>query len=103
MIPADRIRDEADALFDEAVRTRRHLHMSPELSFNETETSAFIAAELERAGIPHETGIGGNGIAATIAGSGDGVVALRADMDALPIQEANDHAYRSRNDGAMHA
>jgi len=103
MIPADRIRDEADALFDEAVRTRRHLHMYPELSFNETETSAFIAAELERAGIPHETGIGGNGIAATIAGSGDGVVALRADMDALPIQEANDHAYRSRNDGAMHA
>ncbi len=103
MIPADRIRDEADALFDETVRMRRHLHMHPELSFGETETSRFIAAELERAGIPHEAGIAGNGIVATVAGSGPGVVALRADMDALPIHEANDHDYRSLNDGAMHA
>lgn len=103
MVRADRIRDEADALFDDAVRARRHLHMHPELSFNEVNTSTFIAAELERAGIPHETGIAGNGIVATIVGSGTGVVALRADMDALPIHEANDHEYRSQNDDAMHA
>ncbi|MFW6288480.1 MAG: M20 metallopeptidase family protein [Spirochaetota bacterium] len=103
MVAADRVRNEADALLDEAVRVRRHLHMHPELSFDETETSAFIATELERAGVPHETGIAGNGIVATVTGSGTGVVALRADTDALPIREANDHEYRSRNDGVMHA
>ncbi len=80
--------------------------MHPELSFHETETAAFVARELEAAGIEHTAGIAGNGVVAIIEG-GDGddrpAVALRADMDALPIREANDQPYCSTRDGVMHA
>ena len=66
---------------------RRHIHMHPELSFQEEKTAAYIAEQLKSIGIPFRTGIAGPGIVAEIAGNepGAGLVALRADMDALPI------------------
>ncbi|MFW5683607.1 MAG: M20 metallopeptidase family protein [Spirochaetota bacterium] len=103
MITSEEVRRKADGLFDEALRIRRHLHAHPELSFHESETAGFISAELARAGVPHVTGIGGHGVVAMV-GSGSGrVVALRADMDALPITEENDHDYCSTTPGVMHA
>lgn len=86
------------------VAQRRHLHQSPELSFEERTTSDHVRAELERLGIPYEVA-GDYGVVATIEGQHTKhVVALRADMDALPIQEENPHLeYCSRNAGVMHA
>jgi amidohydrolase len=83
---------------------RRQLHQHPELGFQEQQTAAFITQKLTEWGIPHQTGIAQTGIVATIAGRQPGkVLAIRADMDALPIQEANDVPYRSQIDGKMHA
>lgn len=84
---------------------RRHLHTHPELSEKEVATAAFIAERLKEWGIPFETGVGGNGIVATMHGGkkGSGTVALRADMDALPIIEKNEVSYKSLNPGVMHA
>jgi amidohydrolase len=92
-------------LHPEIIRIRRHLHMNPELSFMETETSAYICDRLGDAGIPYKSGIAGTGIVATIKGiqPGNKVIALRADMDALPIEELNNTSYKSRNPGVMHA
>ena len=89
----------------EVIDIRRHLHMYPELSYQEQETSRYIARQLEALGIPFQAGIAGHGLVAHISGEqqGTGVVALRADMDALPIQEANVVPYRSRRPGVMHA
>jgi amidohydrolase len=113
MIRADRVREQADGFQAESVRVRRHLHMHPELSFGETETAAFVANELRTAGIEHAVGVAGNGVVAIVEGSGgrgggngDGgrpVVALRADMDALPIRETTEQPYCSTTDGVMHA
>jgi amidohydrolase len=87
------------------VAQRHHLHMYPELSFQERETGRFVAAQLAELGIPHHHGIAEHGVVALIQGRNPKkrVVALRADMDALPIQEANDKPYKSRHDGVMHA
>ena len=87
------------------VANRRHLHQFPELSFLEVETGRFIAQKLQALQIPFEHGIADNGVVAKIEGRNPNaaVVALRADIDALPIQEANDVPYRSQNDGVMHA
>lgn len=84
---------------------RHHLHTYPELSFEEFETARFVAAALDKAGIPYQSGVAGTGIVALIAGKEPGkkCIALRADMDALPIQEANDVSYRSQHPGIMHA
>jgi amidohydrolase len=83
---------------------RRHIHQHPELSFEEHKTSAYVAAELKKLGIPFKEGIAGTGIVATIEGNGKGkTVALRADMDALPIQEETSLPFASVNDGVMHA
>ncbi len=109
MITAETIRGLADKLYDDTVRVRRTIHRAPELSFDEERTAAFVAAELHAAGISCETGVGGHGVIATIEGrataSGQAapVVALRADMDALPIREETDHDFRSTVDGVMHA
>ncbi|TVR82526.1 MAG: amidohydrolase [Saprospirales bacterium] len=93
-----------DNLYPKMVDFRRHLHMNPELSFEEKETMAFISSALKEEGIFHETSIGGFGIVATLEGTGAGpCVLLRADMDALPIQEENDVSYKSQNPGVMHA
>lgn len=86
------------------VEWRRRLHQRPELSFQEQLTAEFVCDRLTRLGIAHQSGIAKTGIVALIEGSQPGpVLAIRADMDALPIQEANDVPYRSLNDGVMHA
>jgi amidohydrolase len=91
-------------LLPQLVTWRRQLHQQPELGFQEHHTAAFITQKLTEWGIPHQTGIAQTGIVATIAGRQPGkVLAIRADMDALPIQEANDVPYRSQIDGKMHA
>jgi amidohydrolase len=91
-------------LFNEVVGNRRHIHTHPELSFHEVETSAFVAKKLDELGIGWER-MADNGLVALITGEkpSDKVVALRADMDALPITEANDVPYKSQNVGVMHA
>ena len=89
----------------EVVALRRHLHAHPELSYKEHKTSKFVADELKNIGIPFKEGVAGTGIVGLIEGRNASrkVVALRADLDALPIQEANDVAYKSQNAGVMHA
>lgn len=84
---------------------RRHLHQYPELSFQEYESSKYIAAQLKKWGIKYETGMAGTGICAWVEGRNPNTAlfALRADMDALPITEANEVEYKSKNDGVMHA
>lgn len=91
--------------FDHTRACRRHLHAHPELSFEEKETAQFITKELDRLGISYSSNVGGYGIVASLQGSSENgqVVALRADMDALPIHEANEVAYKSKNQGVMHA
>ncbi|WP_226577215.1 M20 metallopeptidase family protein [Halobacillus litoralis] len=83
---------------------RRHLHKYPELSGEETNTSMVVKQKLEEYGITYKSGFAGTGVLGIIQGGKPGkTVALRADMDALPIQETNDHAYISEVDGKMHA
>jgi len=81
------------------------MHQWPELSYEEVETSSYISALLTKAGIEHARNIGGHGIVAIISGQkpSDKVIALRGDMDALPIHEENETEYRSKRDGIMHA
>ena len=90
---------------DEWVALRRHLHANPELSFEEHETMAFVSAQLAAWGVDHETHVTDTGIVATVHGQNPDarLVALRADMDALPIHEANDVPYASTKPGVMHA
>jgi amidohydrolase len=99
------IRKESQGLAAEVVRWRRELHAHPELSYQETRTAAFVARTLREIGITPVEGIAGTGVVALIEGNKPTkkTVALRADMDALPIQEANDVPYRSQNPGVMHA
>jgi amidohydrolase len=90
----------------EILEVRRHLHAFPELSGREHASTAFVASRLATAGIPYQLGPGDRGIITEIfGGSADDfpVVALRADLDALPIGEENDVPYRSQNAGVMHA
>ena len=98
-----RVQHLATAHAADTVALRRHLHAHPERSFAEHNTAAFVAAELKKIGLdprPCAT----TGLVALIEGRPGGpVVALRADMDALPITEANDVSYKSTNPGVMHA
>jgi len=89
----------------EVVAIRRHLHAYPELSFNEFETSKFIQQKLTEWGIPFQNNIVKTGVVAFIEASKNKstCIALRADMDALPIQELNEVEYKSKNVGVMHA
>ncbi|MBL7850634.1 MAG: amidohydrolase [Cyclobacteriaceae bacterium] len=95
----------SQALAPDVVQWRRHIHAHPELSYQENQTAAFVEKILRETGITPKTGIAGTGVVAHIEGRNPGrkTVALRADMDALPIQEANDVPYRSQNPGVMHA
>ncbi|HEY9778669.1 MAG TPA: M20 family metallopeptidase [Leptolyngbyaceae cyanobacterium] len=129
-IDLSRVRGEIQALQPQLVEWRRRLHQRPELGFKEHITSEFVAQKLQEWGIEHQTGIAKTGIVATIEGKrtrrqgdketrGQGeefsiqnlkskiqnpkVLAIRADMDALPIQEENEVPYRSQHDGVMHA
>lgn len=90
---------------EEAIAMRRHLHQHPELSFEEVETGKFVAEKLREYGIPFTHGIAGNGVVGLIKGNfpEKKVVALRADLDALPILEANSVSYKSQCEGVMHA
>ena len=83
---------------------RQHLHSQPEIGFKEYETADIVAKELERLGVEYKRGIGGTGIVAWLnCGNSERSIALRADMDALYIEERNSFAYASKNRGLMHA
>jgi len=98
------IKQSAKEMLPEIIMIRRHLHMHPELSFQEKKTSAWLCTKLDELRIPYNNGWAGTGIVAEIKSNlSDHVIALRADMDALPIQEANDVEYASLNNGIMHA
>ncbi len=95
----------AEEYYDEVLQMRRHIHANPELSFEEFKTSAYVKEQLDLMGIPYKDGYVKTGIVGKIlcANPEKKVIALRADMDALPVAEANDVEYRSKNDGVMHA
>jgi len=91
-------------LHEQMVTWRHHLHQYPELSFKEKITSDYIASVLQSHDIEIHRGLAVTGIIATVHGQRDGnVIGLRADMDALPIQELNNFSYKSVHDGKMHA
>lgn len=100
----DIIKKLASAYHPEVINFRRHLHQHPELSFAEYNTSAFIRQKLDELAIPYIT-MANTGVVATIIGElpSEKVIALRADIDALPITEVEGRSYGSRNTGVMHA
>jgi amidohydrolase len=99
-----KIKELAESNFEEVKNIRRHLHMNPELSFQEFETAKFIEEKLKEFGIGNIQRVAETGITFCLKGKNDGkTIALRADIDALPILEANDVPYRSKNEGVMHA
>jgi len=100
----EKIQELSQKIFNDVVANRRHLHTNPELSFHEQKTSAFVASKLDELGLAYEK-MADTGLVALIKGDlpSNNVVALRADMDALPITEANDVPYKSQNVGVMHA
>jgi len=102
---AKQIKDKAKMYFDEVKSIRRHIHMHPELSFQEENTGKYIATILDQIGVEYTDGWCDNGIVAIIKGELEGhrVVMLRADIDALPILEENDVPYRSTIPNVMHA
>ncbi|WP_285059503.1 M20 metallopeptidase family protein [Pedobacter ginsengisoli] len=104
MINKDKIQHLSSDIFEQVVGYRRHIHANPELSFHEYETSAFIKKLLTDWGIPF-TEMANTGVVGLIEGElpSDKIIALRADMDALPILEANEKPYTSKNNGVMHA
>lgn len=94
-------------LFQEVLSWREHMHRHPEPSFQEVNTMNFVSSILTMFGIAHETGVAGTGVVAWIGADhhskNDACIGLRADLDALPIHEENEVAYRSQVDGWMHA
>ena len=103
-VDLSQIRLDIRTLQPQLVEWRRRLHQRPELGFKEQLTAQLIAQKLQEWGIEHKTGVAKTGIVATISSNHPGpVLAIRADMDALPIQEQNDVPYRSQHDGIMHA
>jgi len=102
--PESRIRAATAALEPRLVEIRRDIHAHPELAFEEVRTAGIVAAELARMGIPHRTGVGRTGVVGTIEGGRPGpTLAIRADMDALPILEATGLDFASTTPGKMHA
>lgn len=98
------VEEMVEQLFPVMVERRRYLHQHPELSFHEVDTPRFIAERLTELGIEVRTGVGGRGVVGTIRGGQPGkTVALRADFDALPIQDEKEVDYRSTVPGVMHA
>ncbi len=103
------VRLDIRSLHPQIIEWRRLIHQKPELAFKEEITSQFISHKLEEWGIEHQTGIAKTGIVAIIKGNKKAesnqnrVLAIRADMDALPVQELNEVVYRSQHDGLMHA
>lgn len=104
MITKDEVKTIINRIYKQAVSDRRHLHMNPELSFKEYNTSDYICSRLDDIGISYKRNIAGTGVLAELNGKGKGrCLLLRADMDALPLTEKNESAYKSQNDGVMHA
>ncbi len=99
------IKQKSEEYFAEVQAIRHHIHAHPELSYQEYNTAAFVAGKLASWSIKHQAGVAGTGVVGLIEGNNPGsrCIALRADLDALPIQEKNDTSYRSLNDGIMHA
>jgi amidohydrolase len=98
--PIDQIR----RYHPELTAIRQDIHANPELGLEEHRTADLVAQKLEEWGIEVHRGVGGTGVVGVLrSGNGQATIGLRADMDALPIEEANDFAYRSRNAGKMHA
>jgi amidohydrolase len=100
-----KIKELSNQYAHEVVAFRRHLHAHPELSYQEFNTAKFIAAQLRSFGIEPQEGIAGTGIVLLIEGKNPTkkIIALRADIDALPITELNSVEYKSKNNGVMHA
>jgi amidohydrolase len=100
----EKIQELSSNIFEQVNGHRQHLHANPELSFKEFETSAYVKKQLTEMGIPFSE-MANTGVVGLIKGElpSDQVIALRADMDALPILEANDKPYASKNPGVMHA
>ncbi len=95
---------EVSDFLPELVRLRRDFHKHAELSFQEVRTAGIVAERLKNLGLEVQTGVGRTGVVGLLRGSRPGkTLALRADMDALPIKEATSTDYRSINDGVMHA
>ena len=103
----NKIKEQVDQLYEKVVGYRTHLHQHPELSYQEFDTMKFISKQLTSIGIEHETGVAETGIVGIIRGTNhtkdQECIGLRADIDALPIQEENDVPYASKNKGVMHA
>ena len=101
----NKIKSLAENYFKDTVEIRRHLHTYPELSFKEYKTSEYIQQKLTAYGIPFTSGLVETGVVGLIKGKNPNskCIALRADIDALPIQELNDSDYTSKNKGVMHA
>ncbi|NVK85346.1 MAG: amidohydrolase, partial [Cytophagia bacterium] len=105
MIDQQRVKDLAKQFASDVIDIRRHIHANPELSYEEFETAKYVAAKLREMGLDPIEGVAGTGVVALIEGKNPTkrTVALRGDMDALPITEQNDISYKSQNDGVMHA
>jgi amidohydrolase len=89
---------------EEMTQWRRDIHAHPEIAFEEHRTAELVATKLKEFGLQVETGIAGTGVVGTLTkGRGNRAIGLRADLDALPIQEANEFAHKSQHDGKMHA
>jgi len=101
----EKIRSLSESYSPEVIAMRRHLHAHPELSYKEFETAKFVAAQLRSYGIEPSEGVATTGIVALVKGKNPDkkTIALRADMDALPIEEANNVSYKSTCPGVMHA
>lgn len=96
--------EEVEGVYDQMVAWRRHLHENPELPFHEENTARMVGDILAGYGISVRRNVGGNGVVGTLKGGKPGpTIGLRADMDALPIQEENDVPYKSQVPGVMHA
>ncbi|MGM9922181.1 MAG: amidohydrolase, partial [Bhargavaea sp.] len=100
----ERLFSKLEASNDDMINIRRYLHQHPELSFKEYKTAQYIQDFYTELGVEFRANVGGNGVVARIKGGKPGkTVALRADFDALPIQDQKDVEYKSTVDGVMHA
>ena len=97
------IRTHLSTLTEDMIQWRRHLHAHPETGFEEYDTSVFVAEKLSSFGIEVERGLGGTGVVGSLCRGNGPAIGLRADMDALDMEEANDVPYKSRRPGKMHA
>src|SRR5436305_11970502 len=106
MSEIDRLKSDIDELVPDMVALRRDLHEHPELAFEEVRTSGIVAQRLRTLGLEVQTNVAKTGVVALLRGAskpGAQTIAIRADMDALPIHELNEIDYRSTVDGKMHA